>query len=81
MYALEQLHKIIKTIAAKTHGQVGGVRTVQGRQLIFMKESTPIMLLPNIQADDLMVPSGANLGKFYSMVDVDPVDSPNAVIK
>lgn len=80
MEALEALQKSIKAIAARTHGQKGDVRTFQGRQLIWLKDSTHLQLLPSLESDTLQVLSGGDFGKWYTMVDVDPVNGSNDII-
>jgi hypothetical protein len=76
MHAETNLKNWIKELSARTHGQTGNVKTVFGRQLIFLKDSSKIMQLPNlgtISMQDLDLAS-PTYGMYYAAVDIDRVD-------
>ena len=82
MQAQEALRKVLKKIAASVNGQQENVRTVYGRQVNLIHQSTPILMLPQLESNVLQDqdPGSTTFGKFYTMVDIDAVDG-DSVIK
>jgi hypothetical protein len=89
MNSIEALRKQLRKIAASTHGQTENVRTIQGRQMFFLNHQQAMFLLPHLAPTDggeqgkvqVKDPNDVNFGKFYVLVDVDPVDSGTSIIK
>lgn len=81
MQAQENLAKQLKKIAARTHGQVPEVRTVYGKQLLMMKNTSAMLKLPSIigtPAQD-QDPASSTFGQWFSMVDLSEVDGSDPI--
>lgn len=76
MQAQEALQKILQRIAAGTHGQVPEVRTIMGRQLLFLRQHTELFALPYLQSENIqdLTEGSPTFGEDFFMVDVDLVD-------
>lgn len=76
MQAQEALQKLLRKIATGAFGQVPEVRTIQGRQLMFLSNAPAIFALPYTESDDLQETDLAspNFGEYFFMVDFDAVD-------
>lgn len=86
MIEVENLQKQLAKIAAAATGQVSNVRTIAGRQLLFLNQNQGIMLLPQLEIPDdegitqVMDATSPNYGKSYTMVDLDKVDNGDSLM-
>lgn len=73
MQSLEAFQQALKRISARTHGQLPDVRSVMGRQLTYLKDSSAMALLPHQKAKVLQDhdPDSPTYTQFYFMVGID----------
>jgi len=82
MQSLEAISKVTREIAARTHGQTAEVRTFMGRQLLFLKNSTELFMLPALDAVQVQdnEEGSPTFGMFYYIPDFDPADNGNPIL-